>query len=176
MDCVSRLTTTPVNKSALVFCIIMSFNFLVDAQVSKSIPLEIVGFVARKSTDKNEFKNKADWIDLKNTGSTKLNLPEFKVFLTDKGMSDPFKFELPQKTLAPGETWRIWCDGENVYANQIHSNFRLSKKGEALGLYYQENENKAVPIDVWNYTKLSNKEKGKEKINGKIVPILIIQE
>lgn len=71
-----------------------------------------------------------DWLELYNAG-TAIPLGSGEWFLTDD-RDDLLKFELPGITLGEKGHLRIWCDGKDELKD--HANFRLSSKGEWLGL------------------------------------------
>ena len=102
-----------------------------------------------KSKDTNEFGNQQDWVEFMNYAKTDITLQAGSWFLSDEP-SKPDKFELPEIELAAGEFLRIWCDGENVHANDVHTNFKLSAKGEVLTLTFKQ-DNNFVLIDKVAY-------------------------
>lgn len=126
--------------------------------------LSIVAFVARNSQDRNEFKNKADWIEIQYLGNEAYELKKLKLYVSDRSSELPLKFELPPRTLNPGDVWRIWCDSENIYSNQVHTNFRLSKRGEDLGLFYLADDESIHELDRWTYTRIPKDACGKRKL------------
>ena len=72
-----------------------------------------------------------DWIELHNRSSHPIWLADY--FLSDD-LTDPKKWQLPAATMAPGEFKLIWASKKhNVHA--WHSNFKLSKDGESVGLF-----------------------------------------
>jgi hypothetical protein len=99
----------------------------------------------------NEFGNQADWLELYNTSNHQVQLSEGEWFLSDDPENDPDKFELPGIELSPGEHMLIWCDGENIVANAIHTNFKLSSKGETLRLSRQSRKGEYVLADQFSY-------------------------
>lgn len=76
----------------------------------------------------------SDWIEL-------LNLSDQAVSLKDCSLSDDDadrrKWILPNVTLKPGEYRLIYCSGKDRTDpdGELHTNFRLSGKGEAVRLY-----------------------------------------
>jgi spore coat protein CotH len=73
-----------------------------------------------------------DWIELYNAGTESVNLSGF-------GLTDnpdlPMQWPLPDLTLNAGEFLLIWSDGDAGDPG-LHANFKLSKDGEFLGLFY----------------------------------------
>ncbi|MCB0760476.1 MAG: hypothetical protein KDC12_03060 [Flavobacteriales bacterium] len=90
-----------------------------------------------KSEIRSEFGQKSDWIRISNTSSQQIIMNQGEWFLSDKGMEFPDKFKLPRVELDPGASIIIWCDGLNVQAHDIHTNFKLKQTGEEVGLYYR---------------------------------------
>lgn len=77
-----------------------------------------------------DFAAFCDWIELHNTTIGDINLGGF--FLTDN-LDEPFKWEIPFDTLIPAKGFLLfWADGRDI---GNHTNFKLSKTGEQLGLY-----------------------------------------
>ncbi len=87
-----------------------------------------------------------DWMEVYNGGSE-------AVYLGDKFLSDdhsnPSKWMMPDKTLEPGEFMLFWCDEDQGQGSR-HTNFKLSKNGEQLGIWDSEANNYA-PIDTFTY-------------------------
>ena len=70
-----------------------------------------------------------DWVEIYNAGSDTVRLSDYT--LTDR-MKKPDKFRLPDRTLAPGGYYLIFCTGEGT-ANR--ASFKLSSDGESVYLY-----------------------------------------
>ncbi|MFZ8836522.1 MAG: CotH kinase family protein [Flavobacteriales bacterium] len=95
-------------------------------------------FIASNSMllDDPDFENSSDWVELYNAGSTPVDLTGW--FFTDN-LSDTTKWVIPSGySIGAGEFLMIWCDGEDVGLNQLHSAFKLSSIGEEIGLYSPE--------------------------------------
>jgi hypothetical protein len=75
-----------------------------------------------------------DWIELVNRGRSPLSLAGF--YLSDSE-GDPWRFALPEQTLAPGEHVVVWCD-DDLDQGPLHAGFRLSKDGETVTLATRE--------------------------------------
>lgn len=88
------------------------------------------------ATLENEFGEKADWVELYNTSEEDILLEEGKWSLTDNP-SNIYKYNLPELVIESGSHLLLWCDGEDVYEDEVHTNFKLSSKGEYIGLYYE---------------------------------------
>lgn len=74
-----------------------------------------------------------DWIELYNASGETMNLGG--MYLSDNP-SDPFKAKIPNGiTLPPGGFLIFWAD-EQGSQGPLHVNFKLSKSGETVGLYY----------------------------------------
>jgi hypothetical protein len=73
------------------------------------------------------------------------------------GLSDGYPEKepwlLPQRTLAPGESLRIWCDKDEE-DGELHADFKLAKAGEVLTLL---NADGAV-VDQVSWTDLGEDE------------------
>jgi hypothetical protein len=75
----------------------------------------------------------SDWIEIYNPTSQPVNLAGWA--LTDDP-GDPQKWSFPDMTLHGQEYRVIFASGKDRKAGELHTNFRLSKSGEFLGLYH----------------------------------------
>lgn len=86
-----------------------------------------------------------DWFELYNSGQTPVDLSG--CFLTDT-LTNWNKFTIPPGTiLAPRGFLLVWADedtNENGVTNQLHTNFKLSRDGEAIGLFGPD----GTPVDM----------------------------
>jgi len=73
----------------------------------------------------------SDWLELYNGGTEALFLADY--FLTDK-LDNPTKWQMPEMYLQPGEFVLFWADDEETFGS-LHTNFKLSKGGEAIGIF-----------------------------------------
>lgn len=75
-----------------------------------------------------------DWIEI-------YNGENFPVWLGDKYLTDnlenPDKWMFPDITIQPGEFILVWAD-EDQNQGPLHTNFKLSKSGEEIGLFDSE--------------------------------------
>ena len=75
----------------------------------------------------------SDWIELHNPTDTPVSLAGYT--LTDDP-DEPAKWSVPTATLAPGDFLLIWASGlDQVTLDGWHTNFRLSRGGEYVGLF-----------------------------------------
>ena len=75
----------------------------------------------------------SDWIELHNPTALPVSLAGYT--LTDDP-DEPAKWRLPVTTLAPGAFLVVWASGANrVEPEGWHTNFRLSRGGEYVGLF-----------------------------------------
>ena len=87
-----------------------------------------------------------DWIELYNADDTDILLSNY--YLSDNS-EDFNKWQLPNISLVPDEYLLIWAD-EDSEQGDTHANFKLSKGGEKIGIYDNENNNYA-PLDFIEY-------------------------
>lgn len=75
-----------------------------------------------------------DWVELKNCADVPVNLSDY--YLTDS-LKDPCQFQLPEKTLQPGELYIVFCSGDASLSTRhcTHAPFAISSEGEALYLF-----------------------------------------
>ena len=75
----------------------------------------------------------SDWIELYNGGTQAVNLDGYS--LTDN-FGNPGKWRFPAISLNPGKYLLVWASGKNrLDVNGLHTDFKLAKTGEELGLY-----------------------------------------
>ncbi len=87
-----------------------------------------------------------DWIELYNAANVPVDLGN--LFLSDNP-NIPNKWQLPNQTLQPDEYLVIWAD-EDSNQGELHTNFKLSKNGETLGIY-SDAANGFAPLDEIAY-------------------------
>lgn len=92
--------------------------------------------MAERGLTVGELGEESDWFELYNPGPWDVVLAEGEWFVSDAGLEDPMRFELPELQLPVGATQVIWCDKVNDASASIHTNFALSAKGEHLVLYH----------------------------------------
>ena len=117
-----------------------------------------------------------DWIELYNPGSEPYTMNGF--FLTDD-FNDPLKWEIPDNTIiGPDDYLIVWADNYDEQPNQtytrpywpwdnyttrhFHTNFKLSKAGEEIGLYKVGEEQNYILIEqgsLWKYLDNGSSEK-----------------
>jgi len=81
----------------------------------------------------DEDAEASDWIEIKNTGFTAVDLAGWKLTDDVKSLS---KWVFPAVTLQPGEYLVVFASGKNraIAGSELHTNFALSINGEYLGL------------------------------------------
>ena len=80
-----------------------------------------------------DFYKYKDWVELYNPTSSVVNLAGF--YLTDN-KDKPRKWQIPSgQTIAAKGYLLIYCDGEDIVAKAMHTNFKLSSGGDVLYLY-----------------------------------------
>lgn len=101
--------------------------------ISNNQPLLFVNeFMAdNDNANTDELGNYSDWLELYNGDTEAIFLADY--FLTDK-LDNPYKWQMPEMYLQPGEFVLFWADDEVTFGN-LHTNFKLSKGGEAIGIF-----------------------------------------
>lgn len=89
---------------------------------------------SNSSTITDENGEYDDWIELYNAGNSTIWLGD--KYLTDN-LSSPVKWALPDTTIAPGSFMLVWADGQPEQG-QMHTNYKLDKDGEEIGLFDNE--------------------------------------
>lgn len=100
---------------------------IVRGNPSSNSPLRISEVVA--NSDRSDFYNGADWIELVNTGATAINLGEYR--LTDD--SNPLE-ALPNRTLQPGQRIVIIAGGSAPTDGAPHVTFGLGRE-DSLSIF-----------------------------------------
>jgi hypothetical protein len=92
-------------------------------------------FLASNSTTNTDpdFGEHSDWIELYNVLDTEVDLSNW--FLTDI-LNDTTKWKIPEGVSIDAKGFlTIWADEYDTALFHLHTNFRLSKGGEAIGLF-----------------------------------------
>lgn len=104
-------------------------------------PLYINEFLASNATiNTDEAGEYEDWLEIYNAG-------DVPVWLGDKYLSDnlgnPNKWQFPDYTIQPQEFLLVWCD-KDLEQGLFHTNFKISKGGEELGIFDSEGTGYAI--------------------------------
>jgi len=108
--------------------------------------------------NKNAFENEdgdySDWIEIYNPTDEAINISGF--YLTDD-LSNPDKYKIPigmgdKATVLPKSYLLIIADDKNDEMD-LHTGFKLSKNGEAVGLY-MKNGDDFIVIDTISFPKI----------------------
>ncbi|MEJ2052722.1 MAG: CotH kinase family protein [Calditrichaceae bacterium] len=145
-------------KNIFLFAFFISIHIL----LAQSPQIYINEFLASNLTtnpDMVDFGDFSDWIELYNDEDTDINLGGF--YISDD-FSMPAKWQIPPNTIIPAKGfYLLWADdyndipGQNYirewWPNNIpyttqwcHTNFKLSKDGDGIGLY----ESDGSPVDT----------------------------
>jgi hypothetical protein len=105
-------------------------------------PVVINEFLASNDAINHDERGEyEDWVELYHTGTVSNTYQDLDgLYLTDD-LSKPNKWRIPEGTsMAPGTFLIIWADDDAVDTSDggpLHTNFKLSKTGEAIGLFQQ---------------------------------------
>jgi hypothetical protein len=111
-------------------------------------------FVAYQYGEANEFGDTVTWAEFYNTTNDTILLEAGHWYVTDKGWDEPDRYELPEISIAPKGFLLIWCDNEDMHmpvSQDIHTNFSLNRNGEAIGIYYKDDDGNMVEIDNYEF-------------------------
>ena len=154
----------------MIYRIILLFPLLYN-NISYSQEILINEFMASNVItypEMYDFDDYTDWIELYNPSATSYSLDG--VFLTDN-LEDPLKWKIPDGTVINAEGYLIiWADDYNESPGQVytrpywpwddfttqhyHTNFKLSKTGEQLGLFMADQDENNLLIEqgaLWKY-------------------------
>ena len=96
---------------------------------------EILAANASANRDPDDYAF-SDWIEIYNSGKHPVDLEGF--YLTDD-LSYPAKWRIPAGTIIePGGFKLFWADGTDRTSDAYHTNFRLGRDGEEVGLFSPE--------------------------------------
>lgn len=84
------------------------------------------------STNFDQDGDASDWIELHNNGEARVNLEGFS--LTDKS-TERALWQFPDLALEASTYVLIWASGKDRKGDELHTNFKLGKSGEFIGLY-----------------------------------------
>ena len=117
-----------------------ALSYRVEPERATQSPLWITEVMASNTrTIADADGNFDDWIEISNRTDDELDLSGY--WLSDNPRH-PRKWRFPEGArLAPNGTVMVWADedGEST-ASEFHTNFKLSKKGESIGLYDRDTQ------------------------------------
>ena len=101
--------------------------------------------------------NQVDWIEIYNAGAAAVNLAGWS--LSDD-LNDPGLWVFPTKLLQPGEYLIVMASGKDIKnpvgTNHFHTNFKLSRAGDFLGLFSPDSPRALVSGFAPNYPEQRN--------------------
>ncbi|MBM4367285.1 MAG: lamin tail domain-containing protein [Deltaproteobacteria bacterium] len=102
-------------------------------------PLVINEFLASNDTTNADSAGEYDdWVEIYNAGDTIVQLDGF--YVSDDA-DEPTKYALPEgQGIEAGGYLLVWCDGqaEQQTATEIHTSFKLNRKGDYIYLNYYD--------------------------------------
>ena len=106
-------------------------NFIVYNNLSKLRINEVLAANININMDMDFFAF-SDWIELYNDNNQALDIGGY--YLSDD-KNNPTEWKIPQGTFIDAKGYLlIWADKENTNSNELHTNFKLSQKGETITL------------------------------------------
>ncbi len=114
---------------------LLAFVLLSTSVLSQTQLIVINEFLASNSSVNSDpdFHSNSDWIEVFNPQDTTVNLNNW--FLTDD-LDNPQKWQITgNATIPAGEFLIFWADEQDVILSNYHTNFKLSKNGEEIGLF-----------------------------------------
>ncbi len=131
-------------------CAVVFMLFLVCFALNQNhLPAQdlfINEFLASNSTISQDpdYHSHSDWIEIYNPSTIEMNVAGYH--LTDN--LDTTRWQIPAGTVIPGRGFLVlWADGKNERRAGHHTNFKLSKEGEEIGLF----DRSGVLIDSVTY-------------------------
>ena len=89
-----------------------------------------------------DFDAFSDWFEVYNTGSAEVDMGG--MYLTDD-LADTTKWQVLAGTVVPSKGYLLfWADDEDTTLTAHHTNFKLGKGGEAVGLFDTDANGNAV--------------------------------
>ena len=133
--------TDNTGKSKLAFCINR-------APIINQYPTLIVNeLVADNTNYPDNFGEFDDWIEIYNASPQTISLAN--KFLTDD-FQVPNKWQMPNISIAPNQFLLFWADNQTTQGMN-HTNFKISKSGEQIGIYEQTSPNVFTLIDTLTF-------------------------
>lgn len=118
-------------KSTFTFLVFI-FLFFSENSTAQIYINEWIASNSSVTTDP-DFDESGDWIELFNDYNDSLDVSGF--YLSDN-LTNPTKWRFPANTkIPPNDFILVWADGEDT---GLHTNFKLAKDGEEIGLYNQD--------------------------------------
>ncbi len=118
--------------------IIFLLHFLICVSVASSQQVYINEFLASNSivNPDPDFQGFPDWIELYNAEDTAIDLSGY--YLSDN-LSDTFCWQIPPgMIIEPDSFLTFFADGQDTCLIFCHTNFKLQKDGEEIGLFTAE--------------------------------------
>ena len=155
-----------MNNVKIIFLIIIGIFYKVNTQTI--LINEFLASNVRDSPEMHDFSDYSDWIELYNPSSQSFIFNE--VFITDD-LNNPLKWKIPNNTNIESESYLvIWADDYNEIPGRTHTrpywpwdefttqnqhtNFKLNKSGEEIGLFKAEEPENIILIGegaLWKY-------------------------
>ena len=89
-----------------------------------------------------------DWIEIYNPGNSAVDMAG--MYLTDD-LTKPTKWQIPAGVSVPAKGYLLFWADEDKRQGNTHTNFKLSKSGEAIGLFDTDARGN-VAIDTVTFT------------------------
>jgi len=105
----------------------LSFSFAQDIVINE--------FLASNASINQDpdFQDYSDWIEIYNTTEAAINLDGY--YLTDN-LEDTTKWQIPSNTTIESRGFLLfWADGRDQTLSAYHTNYKLQKAGEEIGLF-----------------------------------------
>lgn len=135
-----KATDSEKNESFSPLC---DFDTLMLYNTSSDLVINEV-MTDNSSTILDENGEYDDWIEIYNRSDQEVNLDGY--YLTDKkGIKD--KWSMPNTILPAYSYLLVWAD-DDVTQGQFHTNFKLEKNGEYLGLFQKTNDSLYLKDEV----------------------------
>ncbi|MCB9260582.1 MAG: CotH kinase family protein [Ignavibacteriales bacterium] len=119
----------------MILNIFILYITFISSAFSQTPVIFINEFLASNETinEDKDFEQNSDWLELYNPHNETIDLSNW--YLTDN-LDIPDKWQIPNGiSISPGEFFLFWADGQDTIINSLHTNFKLSAEGEAIGLF-----------------------------------------
>ena len=134
-----------INNKVFRYPACESYNYKFPSSTTSIVINE---FMAKnKNTIADSNGEYDDWIELLNVGNDSIFLGD--LFLTDD-KSVPDKWQMPDQWLSAKNYILIWADKDELQGDN-HCNFKLSSKGEYLGIYLKKDTNSYELKDEYQF-------------------------
>lgn len=111
-----------------------SYNYLLNTDALPTLYINEI-MASQTSCCPDENGEYDDWFEIYNASASAVDLGG--MYVSDD-LNDPFKSKIPNGVTIPAGGFLVFWADEQGSQGPLHVNFKLSKSGEAVGIYYKD--------------------------------------